>query len=345
MITPVATLDEPWAMTFLPDGSALVTERGGALLLVDTRPGSQNLGATKAVGSVPRVVVGGQGGLGDVILTPGYAADGRIYLSWVEGGDDGTSGAVVGRATLHTDGTPRLEDLTVLWRQEPKVSGQGHFAHRLALSPDGRYLFVSSGDRQKMQPAQDKAVNLGKILRLTPDGGAAAGNPLAAQGGVSAQIWSYGHRNPLGLAFDSAGNLWSSEMGPLGGDELNLIEAGRNYGWPLVSNGSHYSGEDIPDHRVGDGFEAPKVWWNPSISPGSLMIYSGAPFPQWRGDAFIGALSGEALIRVDLNGTTATKADQWPMGARVREVEQGPDGAIWLLEDGTRGRLLRLTPA
>lgn len=326
-------------MTFLPDGSALVTERGGALLLVDPSSGS-----TTAVQGVPHVAVGGQGGLGDVILTPGFAHDGRIYLSWVEPGDDGTSGAVVGRATLHTDGTPRLEAVSVLWRQEPKVTGQGHFGHRLAVSPDGRYLFVSSGERQKMQPAQDKAVNLGKILRLTPDGVAAAGNPFATRGGVAAQIWSLGHRNPLGLAFDSAGNLWSSEMGPLGGDELNLILPDRNYGWPLASNGSHYSGEDIPDHRAGDGFEAPKVWWNPSISPGSLMIYSGTLFPQWRGDAFIGALSGQALIRVDLDGTSAAKADQWDMGARIREVEQGPDGAVWLLEDGAGGRLLRLTP-
>lgn len=338
-VAPVATFDEPWAMTFLPDGSALVTERGGALLLVDPSSGS-----TTAVQGVPHVAVGGQGGLGDVILTPGFAHDGRIYLSWVEAGDNGTSGAVVGRATLHTDGTPRLEAVSVLWRQEPKVTGQGHFGHRLAVSPDGRYLFVSSGERQKMQPAQDKAVNLGKILRLTPDGVAAAGNPFATRGGVAAQIWSLGHRNPLGLAFDSAGNLWSSEMGPLGGDELNLILPDRNYGWPLASNGSHYSGEDIPDHRAGDGFEAPKVWWNPSISPGSLMIYSGTLFPQWRGDAFIGALSGQALIRVDLDGTSAAKADQWDMGARIREVEQGPDGAVWLLEDGAGGRLLRLTP-
>lgn len=338
-VAPVATFDEPWAMTFLPDGSALVTERGGALLLVDPSSGS-----TTAVQGVPHVAVGGQGGLGDVILTPGFAHDGRIYLSWVEPGDDGTSGAVVGRATLHTDGTPRLEAVSVLWRQEPKVTGQGHFGHRLAVSPDGRYLFVSSGERQKMQPAQDKAVNLGKILRLTLDGVAAAGNPFATRGGVAAQIWSLGHRNPLGLAFDSAGNLWSSEMGPLGGDELNLILPDRNYGWPLASNGSHYSGEDIPDHRAGDGFEAPKVWWNPSISPGSLMIYSGTLFPQWRGDAFIGALSGQALIRVDLDGTSAAKADQWDMGARIREVEQGPDGAVWLLEDGAGARLLRLTP-
>ena len=161
---------------------------------------------------------------------------------------------------------------------------------------------------------------------------------------IAAQIWTLGHRNPLGLAFDDAGRLWEIEMGPSGGDEVNLIERGNNYGWPRASNGSHYDGRDIPDHKPGDGFTAPKVWWNPSISPSSLMIYSGTAFPAWRGDAFIGALSDQALIRVHLDATNATKADQWPMENRIREVEQGPDGAIWLLEDGEGGRLLKLEP-
>jgi glucose/arabinose dehydrogenase len=187
---------------------------------------------------------------------------------------------------------------------------------------------------------------LGKVLRLTPDGKPAAGNPLAAQG-FDPAVWSYGHRNLLGIAFDGAGHLWQQEMGPKGGDELNLILPGRNYGWPNASNGSNYDGSDIPDHRPGDGYEAPKVWWNPVISPGGLMIYSGSLFPQWRGDAFIGGLSSKSLIRVDLNGTSAAKGDQWDMGARIREVEQGPDGAIYVLEDGgdSQGRLIKLTPA
>ena len=213
------------------------------------------------------------------------------------------------------------------------------------MSPDGQHLFVSSGERQKFDPAQDLGGNLGKIVRLQLDGSAAQGNPFADRGGVTAQVWSLGHRNPLGIAFDEAGNLWSSEMGPQGGDEVNLVQAGGNYGWPQASNGSHYGGADIPDHRSGDGFMAPAVWWNPSISPGSLMIYRGNAFPAWRGDAFVGALSGQALIRIDLDGTSASKGDQWPMGARIREVEQGPDGSIWLLEDGPGGRLLQLTPA
>jgi glucose/arabinose dehydrogenase len=252
----------------------------------------------------------------------------------------------MGRGRLEVDGgSARLAGFEVLWRQQPKVEGRGHYSHRIAFSPDGRYLFFSSGERQAMTPAQDLGVNLGKILRLDLDGKAAPGNPFADRGGVSAQIWSYGHRNALGLAFDGQGRLWESEMGPKGGDEVNLIEEAANYGWPLVSNGSHYDGTPIPDHAPGDGYAAPKVWWDPSISPGSLMVYSGTLFPGWAGDAFVGALSGEALVRVDLDGTSAKKAEQWPMGARIREVESGPDGAIYVLEDGSGGRLLRLAPA
>ena len=181
---------------------------------------------------------------------------------------------------------------------------------------------------------------LGKIVRLRPDGTAADSNPFADRGEIAAEVWSYGHRNPLGLAFDPDGNLWNSEMGPRGGDELNLVREGANYGWPEASNGSHYDGRDIPDHADGDDFEAPKAWWTPSVSPGSLMIYTGSAFPQWRGDAFLGALSGQALIRVDLDGTEATEGDQWDLGQRIREVEQAPDGTIWLLTD--EGRVLRL---
>ena len=322
MIEEIAELDEPWAMTFLPDGRSLITGRAGELTLRGAD------GQNVEVSGVPEVVHEGQGGFGDVVLAPDFETSKTVYVSWAEAGDGGDSGAAVGRATLtENGGSAELADLDVIWRQEPKVSGNGHYGHRLAFSPDGRHLFVSSGERQKMEPAQDLDSDLGKIIRMSPDGS-------------GARVWTYGHRNPLGIAFDADGNLWNSEMGPQGGDELNLVREESNYGWPEASNGSHYGGGEIPDHEDGDGFEAPKAWWNPSVSPGSLMIYSGAMFPQWKGDAFLGALSGEALIRVDLDGTDAAEGDQWDLGLRVREVEQAPDGAIWLLTD--EGQVLRL---
>ncbi|HEY5981292.1 MAG TPA: PQQ-dependent sugar dehydrogenase [Microlunatus sp.] len=334
VVEEIGELDEPWAMTFLPDGRSLITGRGGELTLRSVD------GQTVEVTGVPEVVHQGQGGLGDVIVAPDFASTRHVYLSWAEAGDGG-SGAAVARATLTADpGSASLDDLTVIWQQVPKVSGNGHYGHKLAFSPDGEHLFVSSGERQKMDPAQDLESHLGKIVRLDPDGSGAADNPFADRGEIAADVWSYGHRNPLGLAFDPAGNLWNSEMGPQGGDELNLVREGANYGWPEASNGSHYGGADIPDHAAGDGFEAPKASWNPSISPGSLMIYTGEMFPQWQGDAFLGALSAESLIRVDLEGTDATEGDTWEMDHRVREVEQAPDGSIWLLTD--EGQVQRL---
>ena len=344
-ITPIATFNEPWAMTFLPDGRALITEKGGTMKLWESE------GPVVDVTGIPKVEDGGQGGLGDVILDPGFAKNGLIYLSYVIKGPGGY-GAQVARAKLNLLGkAPSLSNVTPIWQQVPFVEGRGHFGHRLAFGPDGT-LYISSGERQKFDPAQDMATNLGKILRISADKAVAVrGNPFddgifkaSNEPVLRTQIWSLGHRNPLGIAFDHDGRLWEIEMGPQGGDEVNLIKKGANYGWPIASNGTHYDGRDIPDHKAGDGFEAPKIWWNPSISPGSLMIYSGDMFPKWRGDAFIGALGGEALIRVDLDGEKASKADQWPMGHRIREVEQGPDGAIWILEDGDKGRLLKLTP-
>ncbi|WP_238335884.1 PQQ-dependent sugar dehydrogenase [Serinicoccus kebangsaanensis] len=338
-IEEVDQFDEPWAMAFLPDGDLLVTERSGAMHL---RPADE--GERIPVEGLPDVVDDGQGGLGDVLPGPTFEEDQVIYLSWAEQGDGGV-GAAVGRARLETgEGMASLADLEVIWRQTPKTGGTGHFSHRLAIDPDGEHLFVSSGDRQQMDPAQDTTNTLGSIVRLQLDGTPAPGNPLADQGGVSAQIWSWGHRNPLGLEFAPDGTLWSSEMGPEGGDELNLVEAGENYGWPEVSDGSHYGGADIPDHAEGDGYAAPVRSWNPSISPGSLLIYSGDLFPQWQGDAFLGALSGQALVRVDLEDGAAQGTEVFDLGERIRAVEQGPDGALWLLEDEGAGRLLRLTP-
>ena len=335
----VADFESPWAMTFLPDRRMLVTEKGGQMLLVSAD------GRQKAVvsGTLP-VAAQGQGGLMDVVLHPKFAENHLVYFSFSEAGPGG-KGVALARGVLVDGASPALDKVEVIFRASPYVEGNGHFSGRIAFAPDG-HLFFTAGERQKFDPAQDPKATLGKVLRLNDDGTPAAGNPLAAKGFHPA-IWSYGHRNLLGLAFDGTGNLWEQEMGPQGGDEVNLIKPGLNYGYPKASNGSHYDGRDIPDHRPGDGFEAPKLWWNPSISPGGLMIYSGDLFPQWKGDVFIGGLSSQALIRVDLDGTNATKGDQWDMGARIREVEQGPDGAIWVLEDGgdgSQGRLLKLTP-
>ncbi|WP_219729811.1 PQQ-dependent sugar dehydrogenase [Sphingomonas sp. NBWT7] len=340
-ITPVADFDSPWAMTFLPDQRMLVTEKDGRLLLVSVDGKSRTTVATLPVDSA------GQGGLMDVMLAPDFATTRHVYLSWSSAGEGG-KGVVLARGVLDTSaGAEKLRQIEVLFRATPFVEGNGHYSGRIAFSPDGRYLFFTNGERQKFDPAQNPKATLGKVLRLTLDGKPAPGNPLAAQGFHPA-VWSYGHRNLLGIAFDASGNLWEQEMGPKGGDEVNLIQPGRNYGYPKVSNGDHYDGRPIPDHAPGDGFEAPKVSWNPVISPGGLMIYSGNLFPQWKGDAFIGGLSSKALVRVDLNGTQATKGDQWDMGARIREVEQGPEGAIYVLEDGaqgSQGRLIKLTPA
>jgi glucose/arabinose dehydrogenase len=336
--TPIAQFNEPWAMTFLPDGRLLVTEKKGALRILNKD------GTIGTITGTPPVAYGGQGGFGDVVLHPDFAHNTLIYLSWAEAGSGGTKGAAVGRGKLLLQGTGgRIDGLQVIWRQEPKVTGDVHFSHRLAFSPDG-YLFVASGERFKFMPAQSLATNLGKVVRLTDSGGIPPDNPFHDRGGIAEQIWTLGHRNGLGLAFDGGGRLWEVEMGPRGGDEVNLIQRGKNYGWPIVSNGDNYDGSIIPDHPTHPEFEAPKVWWNPSVSPAGLMIYSGTLFPQWRGSAFIGALSGQALIRVALDGSNARKADQWDMGARVREVEQGPDGAIYVLEDGSDGRLLKLMP-
>jgi glucose/arabinose dehydrogenase len=350
-VTPVANFSTPWAMDFLPGsgvrmtGSALVTEREGRLWLVNTATGSR-----QAVSGVPRVKVEGQGGLGDVVAHPDFAGNQRVYLSFVEAGPNGTSGAALGyghllfgsQASRGAVGGVQLEGFRVIWRQTPKVSGDGHFSHRIAFAPDGT-IFLTSGDRQKMQPAQDMHSDLGKVHHITAEGAPVPGNPWASRGGRAALYWSLGHRNMLGIAFAPDGRLWSSEMGPQGGDELNLIVPGRNYGWPLASYGSNYGGGNIPDDHRGRRFEEPKVWWTPSVSPGGLLIYSGDLFRGWKGDALLPALSGEALIRVDIEGDRARKADHWPMGARIREVAQGPRGEVYLLEDG--GRLLRLEPA
>lgn len=339
-VEAVAKFDEPWAMSFLPDGRLLVTEKKGRLKLVDVANGS-----SRDVAGVPEVDYGGQGGFGDVVPHPGFAGNGLVYLSYAEAGDGDTRGAALARARLVTadDGTARLDGLEVIWRQVPKVDGRGHYGHRIAFDGEGK-LWLSSSERQKFDPAQDMASNMGKILRLEDDGRPAAGNPFAGDGGVAAEIWSLGHRNVLGLAFDAGGQLWDVEMGPAGGDELNLVERGGNYGYPIVSNGDHYDGTPIPDHDTRPEFIAPAAHWTPVISPSSLVFYRGDVFPQWTGDAFIGGLSSQSLVRVEVDGRQAREAERFGMGHRIREVEQGPEGGLWLLEDGKGGRLLKLTP-
>jgi glucose/arabinose dehydrogenase len=338
-IAEVTSFDEPWAMAYLPDGRLLVTEKKGHLQLLDTA------GQRREVGGVPAVSYGGQGGLGDVVVHPKFAANHLVYLSYAEAGADDTRGAAVARGRLVEDASGvRLEDLRVIWRQQPKVDGGGHFGHRIAFGGDGK-LWISSGERQQFDPAQDLSVNLGKILRLEDDGRVPADNPFAAQGGLAAQAWTLGHRNPLGLAFDAKGRLWELEMGPAGGDELNLIVRGANYGWPEVSEGDHYDGRDIPPHSSAPQFHAPAISWNPVIAPADMIFYSGRQFPQWNGDVLIAGLKSEALVRVRISGDHAREAARYPMGHRIREVEQAPDGAVMLLEDGTNARLLKLTGA
>jgi glucose/arabinose dehydrogenase len=364
--TTVTTFNSPWAMTFLPDGTnAVVTEKPGRIWLVNLATGRK-----QPASGAPRVVESSQGGLLDIKAGPTFASDRLIYLTYSEPSANGGSGLALARARLA--GTS-LSNFQVLWH-DPAGGEGGQFGAIIAFAPDGKSLFLSSGERQRFTPAQDPSQPLGKILHLTLDGKPLSertderlGAPVVtitdpprdteaaktAQGRqfrwpgpnrTPAETWSSGHRNPYGLAFDADGRLWSTEMGPRGGDELNLIKQGKNYGWPLVSEGKNYNGVPIPPHSTRPDIEPPKLYWVPSISPSSLMIYDGKLFPQWRGNCFIGALSGQALIRVTFNGETATKADQWDMGNRIRWVGEGPDGAIYLLEDGDGARLLRLTP-
>jgi aldose sugar dehydrogenase len=350
-IEPIARFDEPWAMALLPDGRMLVTEKKGSLWIV-TSQGQ----LTKRVGGMPNVDYGGQGGLGDVALHPRFAENRLVYLSFAEGGGGGTRGAAVVRGVLQeTERSAALVDVEVIWRQYPKVVGFGHYGHRLRFD-DAGFLWISSGDRQKFTPAQDMQSNIGKILRLNDDGSVPKDNPfvdhfsrepLVDDEGVYGEIWSLGHRNPLGLAFDLEGRLWVAEMGPKDGDELNLIRRGANYGYPVVSDGDHYDGRVIPDHSMRPEFAAPAATWTPVISPGSLTFYRGDLFKDWRGDALIAGLSSQAIIRVEQDGDRAREVERYPMGARIRSVVEAPDGALWVLEDerdGSGGRLLRLTP-
>lgn len=325
------------------------------MLFITEKPGTAKIYDTQdarliTVSGLPQVDYGGQGGLGDVAFLPSESSttvtERTIYLSWAEAGSGDTRGAVVGRGQLvcaEADACT-IQGLDVIWRQTPKVTGRGHYSHRIVFSPDERYMFVSSGDRQKKTPAQDTSNTLGSIVRLNLDGSAAAGNPLASKGSPSDEIWAYGTRNILSLDFDDQGRLWEIEHGPQGGDELNLVQRGANYGWPVRSNGINYDGSDIPDHSADDGFTKPVISWTPVIAPGNMIFYGGDLFSGMDGDLIVAGLKTQALIRIAFDGTNAREVARYDMGERIRQVVEGPDGALWVLEDGEGGRLLELRP-
>jgi len=368
-MTQVATFNLPWRIAFLPDGRMLITEKVGALWLVTKE------GAKTPIANVPPVLHQGQGGMLGVFLSPHYATDHNVYLTYSEPGEGG-SGLALARARLSLgEGAASLEGLQVLWRQMPKGKG-GQFGAQIAFSPDGRYLFLTVGDRMRMTPAQDPDQELGKILRLTLDGKPAPGNPMAGKTGAKsiplidpprdteaaktapvvdmytfpgpnlapAETWTSGHRTPYGLAFAPDGRLWEVEHGPRGGDELNLIEPGKNYGWPLVSYATNYNSVPIPSPDTRPDLAKPVIYWTPIIAPGNITFYAGAMFPQWRGSALMGGMATRTLNRITFDGKGgAAPAERWDVGHRIRDVEVGPDGALWMLEDANPGGLYRVT--
>lgn len=360
-IERLATLEFPWGMELLPDGRLLITEKPGRLRIW------QNGRLSDPVRGVPRVVhregEQDQGGLLDVAMDPNFASNRMVYLSYVEAADRQPSnmaetgeirfgeefdtsdnivrGGAVARGRLEGND---LRDVKVIWRQVPKTLGRGHFGHRLLFGRDGK-LYITSGERMRFDPAQNLSSNLGKVVRINPDGTIPTDNPFVGQNGSLGDIWSYGHRNMLAAAFDpSSDRLWVLEMGPLGGDELNLIEKGKNYGWPVVSNGDNYAGPMIPDHPTKKELEAPVRSWTPVISPSGALFYSGAMYPGWRGSMLAGGLSSMALVRLTFAGDKVATEERIDMQRRIRDVIQAPDGALLVIVDDAKGDLLRLTP-
>ena len=338
--------DAPWAIAFAPGTQVLfVTEKPGTMKFIDLASGRQG-----TVTGLPAVLNQGQGGLGDIAFLPSESAptlgQRTIYLTWADPGDGSASFAAMGRGTLVCEQADacRIEGLTTIWRQQPAVRSPGHYSHKIAFSPDGRYLFLSSGERMQGAPAQALDNNLGKVLRLNLDGTPAEGNPFAAQGGVAREIWSYGHRNLLGLDFDLDGQLWDIEHGPRGGDEINKVEPGANYGWPTRSDGDNYNGDPIPDHSTDDGFTKPAISWNPVIAPGDFLFYSGKLWPEWRNEALATGLATMALVRVSLENGKGTEEARYKFDKRLRDIVEADDGSLYVVEDGPGGRLLHLTP-
>jgi glucose/arabinose dehydrogenase len=378
-VTTVATFELPWRIAFLPDGRMLITEKIGPLWLV-TQDGQKS-----QVNNTPAVYWQGQSGMMGVFLSPHYATDQSIYLTYSEPGDYG-GGLVLARARLNTAGqggpgttgpVARLEKLEVLWRQLPKGKG-GQEGAQIAFAPDGQSLFLTVGDRQRFTPAQDPNQPEGKILHLTLDGKPAPDNPNFGKTGAAsiplidpasdteaaktakvvstytftgpnltpAETWASGVRTPYGLAFSPTGELWEVEHGPRGGDELNLIQKGKNYGWPLVSFGNNYNGVPIPKPDSRPELAMPVLYWAPVIAPGNLMFYHGTQtFPQWNGNGFVSGLGTTSLNRIIFDGHGGAKsAERWNIGKRIRDVEEAPDGSLWMLEDAAEGALIHVTP-
>jgi len=331
-------LVHPWGIAALPDGGFLVTERPGRLRHVRA-----DGAVSPPLAGVPTVFDGGQGGLLDVTLAPDFATSRRLYLTFAEQRRGGAATSLA-RARLN-EGMTALGEVEVLFRAEPALSGTRHFGSRVVVAPDGESLFVTIGDRGEAESAQDLRQHHGKVLRLTLDGAPAPGNPFLDRADALPEIWSYGHRNPQGAALEpGSGRLLTAEMGPRGGDEINAPEPGVNFGWPRVSDGRQYSGVPIPDHRTNTSLEPPLWGWSPSFSPSGIAFYDGAAIPAWRGDLIVGALSGQALARLDVEDGRILSEEIIPLGRRIRAVAQGVDGALYLLVDDDRGGILRLAP-
>lgn len=333
-------LVHPWALTFLPDGRMLVTERPGRMRIVTTDGELSN-----PIEGVPEVFAQGQGGLLDVVLAPDFDSAGTIYFSYAEPREGGRNGTAVARARLvEGNGAPRLEELQVIFRQQPSYQANVHFGSRIVIAPDGN-LFVTLGERFQMQYAQDLSRHWGKVVRISPDGSVPQDNPFVGREDARPEIWSYGNRNPQAAALHpETGELWIVDHGPRGGDEVNVVRKGLNYGWPVINYGRHYSGQDIPEER--EGMEQPLYYWDPSIAPSGMAFYTSDRAPQWRGNLFVGALAGRHLARLVLDGEEVTAEEQLltDLNERIRDVEQGPDGAIYVAIDSANGRIVRVTP-
>ena len=333
-------LEHPWGLAFLPGGRMLVTERPGRLRIAE-----QNGQLSPPLAGVPQVQAGGQGGLLDVALDPRFADNRLVYLSYAESGEHSTAGTSVARARL---GQGRLDDVQIIYRQEPKVRGGNHFGSRLVFARDGT-LFITQGDRANhRQGAQDLSVGFGKIMRITSDGSVPRDNPFVGRDGAQSEIWSYGHRNVQGAALHpQTGQLWTVEHGARGGDELNHPEAGKNYGWPVITYGVDYSGAKIGEGRVKPGMEQPVYYWDPVIAPSDMTFYTGDAFPEWKGSILIGSMQPGLLVRLTLQGDRVTSEERYlgDLNERIRDVQQGPDGLLYLLTDDRNGRILRIVPS